>query len=566
MAWLAPRSFAERDSLQLGTGADGSLTVSTSNLVVNADAKVTAALAVGDTAVTQAVSGTLNALSAPFIELVNVGNPGNPANSQNYGAVSYPYSIGKYEVTLAQYTAFLNAVAATDPYGLYNPGMATDLNVAGISRSGSSGSYTYAVIGSGNRPVTYVSWFDAARFINWLANGQPTGAPLNTTTENGTYLLNGVTTSSSTTPTRNAINPNTSAAPTYWIPTENEWVKAAYYDPTKGGSNYWLYPTRSDMIPGNNGPGTNRANFSDGNGLFSVTQSATLSASQNYLTDVGSFGINSASYYGTFDQGGNVSEWNDAANASLFQGERGSSWTSDSFSLQSLTRTFRSAKGEGQTRGFRVASSITVSPPAVTNVTSSTTDGSYKATQSVSIDVTFSASVTVTGTPTLTLNSGGTATYASGSPGTSLTFNYTVGATQNSADLDYSSTTSLALAGGTINATSDSTPATLTLPATAAAGSLGFNKAIVIDTTAPTIVSINRQLPSAQITSSADVIFLVTYSESVVGVTTNSFQVIPANGSNIGGTVTGVSGTGNTRDVTVHIDSGTGDFRLRGVN
>ena len=205
--------------------------------------------------------------------------------------------------------------------------------------------------------------------------------------------------------------------------------------------------------------------------------------------------------------------------------------------------------------------------PTISNVTSTTADGSYTVgAATIPITVSFSSSVTVTGAPTLALNSGGTATYASGSPGTDLIFNYTVGATQNSADLDYTGTGALTLAGGTINAATGGAAATLTLPSPGAAGSLGFNKAIVIDTTAPTILSINRQTPSAQITGSATVTFLVTYSENVVGVTTNSFAVIPANGSNIVGTVTGVSGTGNTRDVTVHIDSGTGDFRLRGVN
>ena len=210
---------------------------------------------------------------------------------------------------------------------------------------------------------------------------------------------------------------------------------------------------------------------------------------------------------------------------------------------------------------------LTAAPaPTVTNVTATTTDGSYKAGASITITVTFSASVTVTGTPTLALNSGGSATYSSGSGTSTLTFSYTVAATQNSADLDYSATTSLALASGTINASTGGTAATLTLPSPGAAGSLGFNKAIVIDTTAPTILSINRQTPSVQTTSSATVTFRVTYSENVVGVTTSSFAVIAANGSNIVGTVTGVSGTGNTRDVTVSITSGTGDFRLRGVN
>src|SRR5689334_10076875 len=94
------------------------------------------------------------------IDTVPVGDPGNlpfttdPANT--FGGVSYEYNIGKYEVTVGQYTAFLNAVGATDTYGLYNTQMATDLNIAGIAQSGSVGSYTYSVIGSPNHPVTWV--------------------------------------------------------------------------------------------------------------------------------------------------------------------------------------------------------------------------------------------------------------------------------------------------------------------------------------------------------------------------------------------------------------------------
>ena len=73
--------------------------------------------------------------------------------------------------------------------------MATDLNSAGITRSGSSGNYIYSVMmnsgSSANRPITYVTWLDAARFANWMANGQPTGEQNSTTTENGAYNLNG---------------------------------------------------------------------------------------------------------------------------------------------------------------------------------------------------------------------------------------------------------------------------------------------------------------------------------------------------------------------------------------
>ena len=79
-------------------------------------------------------------------------------------------------MSLSQYATFLNAVAATDTYSLYNANMATFLNTAGISRTGGSGSYSYALVGSGSRPVSYVSWFDAARFANWMQNGATAGS------------------------------------------------------------------------------------------------------------------------------------------------------------------------------------------------------------------------------------------------------------------------------------------------------------------------------------------------------------------------------------------------------
>ena len=59
------------------------------------------------------------------ISLVPVGNPGNANDTTGYGSVGYNYSIDKYDVTLGQYTQFLNAVAKTDTYGLYNSYMGT---------------------------------------------------------------------------------------------------------------------------------------------------------------------------------------------------------------------------------------------------------------------------------------------------------------------------------------------------------------------------------------------------------------------------------------------------------
>jgi CSLREA domain-containing protein len=131
---------------------------------------------------------------------------------------------------------------------------------------------------------------------------------------------------------------------------------------------------------------------------------------------------------------------------------------------------------------------LDVTPPTVTNVTSSKTNGAYAIGELIAIQMTFSEKVTVTGTPQLTLETGTTdavVNYSSGSGTTTLTFNYTVAAGHNSADLDYASASALALNGGTIKDTATNN-AVLTLPEPGAAGSLGANKALVIDTTAPT--------------------------------------------------------------------------------
>ena len=126
--------------------------------------------------------------------------------------------------------------------------------------------------------------------------------------------------------------------------------------------------------------------------------------------------------------------------------------------------------------------------PTVTSLSSTSANGTYGVGAVLGITVTVSKTVTVTGTPLLALNSGGTAAYSSGSGGSTLTFTYTVGAGQNSAHLDATSTGSLTLSGGTITG-SGSQAAGLMLPTPGAAGSLGANKTIVIDTAAPAVVS-----------------------------------------------------------------------------
>jgi len=187
--------------------------------------------------------------------MLTVGNPGNADDTggTGNGSVAYEYQIGKYDVTIGQYTSFLNAAATTDTYSLYDTRMGTKGNIEGIQQNNSSGSYTYSVIGSADRPITYVSWFDAARFANWMTNGQG-----DCSTETGAYTLGGATSG-------NAVAANPGAA--FYIPTENEWYKAAYYDPTANSAagDYYAYATQSNTDPGNViGSTANQANYAAG--------------------------------------------------------------------------------------------------------------------------------------------------------------------------------------------------------------------------------------------------------------------------------------------------------------
>lgn len=157
---------------------------------------------------------------------VTVGYPGNAADtasncySASCGAVSVTYRVARYEVTNAQYVEFLNSKAATDPLGLYNTAMGSESR-GGIERSGSPGSYTYSVkSGFDDKPVNYVSFFDALRFANWLNNGQGSAD-----TETGAYTLLGGTATPS-----NGLTAVRNPAAGVFLPSENEWYKAAYYD------------------------------------------------------------------------------------------------------------------------------------------------------------------------------------------------------------------------------------------------------------------------------------------------------------------------------------------------
>ena len=292
------------------------------------------------------------------METITVGNPGNAADTRyetpGYGAVDYTYIIGKFEVTAGQYCEFLNAVAKTDSYGLYNAYMDYDADPTrqgcNIKRTGSSGTYSYSVAPDwADRPVNYVSWGDAVRFANWLTNGQPTGFQNASTTEDGSYYINGATSDAALL----AVTRKTNAW--YVIPSEDEWYKAAYHKNEGVTGDYWEYPTGTDVLPSNalknNDPGNN-ANFEAWNGK---TWEPTI-GSPFYRTLVGAFS-NSDSPYHTFDQGGNVWEWNEAVVSGSYRGVRGGSFDYYGAGLEALARYHigRHSVSEYPDIGFRIA-------------------------------------------------------------------------------------------------------------------------------------------------------------------------------------------------------------------
>jgi sulfatase modifying factor 1 len=210
-----------------------------------------------------------------------VGRPGNACDQQPwgcFGSVDYFYRVAQHEVTNGQYVEFLNAKAASDPHGLYNPNMAT--GNGGITRSGSDGSYSYsAIAGRGAMPVNFVSVFDAMRFVNWVHNGQGDGD-----TEAGAYTM----------PTSQfGLPPARNFGAGVFLLSNDEWHKAAYYDADAGV--FFDYPAGSDTVVTCSAPTSlpNRANCGGVVGGF---------------TPVGSY-PGSPSPSDTFDQAGNVQEW-----------------------------------------------------------------------------------------------------------------------------------------------------------------------------------------------------------------------------------------------------------------
>lgn len=389
-----------------------------------------------------------------FIDFVPVDDLGNASdnpdsNGLTFGGVDYSYNIAKYETTYGQYVEFLNAVAKSDPYQLFNDGMQIDKLLNGISRSDKDGNYRYNLLDSdsANKPVNYVNFLDAIRFTNWMHNGQGAGD-----TESGAYAIttaqlvgatrrnniatykvkgvldvevgdqaqfSGLTGSgfdarSTITSIRKTKkftfltieneNPNGIAWGTgiltvipathasdakYWIPTENEWYKAAYYNPTlnSGAGGYYDWATQSDSTPGNTiGDLPNQANIRTTerftNSEFFPKPDPVLGP--NMLTAVGSF-TNSASYYGTFDMDGNLTEWNESiydqtsafgdynASGNGTRSKRGASFYNSDSGTQSRDDGLM-PNDAGYASGFRLASAS--NPAFQSNLSSSKTQDS----------------------------------------------------------------------------------------------------------------------------------------------------------------------------------------------
>lgn len=275
-----------------------------------------------------------------FIETVLVNAPGNPADPMTgYGAVNAAFKISKSELTLEQYAAFLNAIAAVPKHPAISDLWATEMMSEKedpgplISRSGSGTAqdpYRYAIAPStlwgphaGKRPVAWVTWFDAARFANWMHNG----ATANADTESGAYPLINYQTKGTVARNRDAR---------WWIPSENEWYKAAYFDPNKtGGAGYWSYPTRSDTPPrdvrltlrdGHKilAPPAPAANFNEVYGELRRKNGGVLTPVCAYASEEPR--LDSRGPWGTCDQAGSLWEWTEGTYGPQNKIVRGGSW------------------------------------------------------------------------------------------------------------------------------------------------------------------------------------------------------------------------------------------------
>jgi formylglycine-generating enzyme required for sulfatase activity len=255
--------------------------------------------------------GTANEFT---IDFVDIGNTGNAADTTTYGAVPYEYRTGKNEISELQITK------------------ATQIGMANVS----AGAWT------GSQPAANISWYEAAAFVNFLnTNSGKTAAYNLTFTTNWSMAL----WDSEQAWTAGGTNLYRNKNAFYFLPSENEWYKAAYYN--AAGTNYFLYPTASSSAPGSVASGTSAgtAVYNRGVSVPAIVDSA-----------------GGLSPYGTMGQGGNVFEWTESAfagtnsSSSENRARRGGFWKSSEGSLRSSSRDFDAPSSGSSSLGFRVAS------------------------------------------------------------------------------------------------------------------------------------------------------------------------------------------------------------------
>jgi sulfatase modifying factor 1 len=253
-----------------------------------------------------------NSFNIAFVPIGNSGNPADTTGNPNpAGSVSYLYRIGKYEIS-EQMVDKANALGG--------------LGITKDTRGP-------------DKPATSVTWFEAARFTNWL-NTSTGHAPAYKFDVSGNFQLWG--------PADPGYDPNNlfrNSLAKYFLPSANEWYKAAFYDSVAGI--YWDYPTGSNSFPVTIASGTSAGSAVLQQGLAGpadITQAGGLSA------------------YGTMAQGGNVAEWEETAldlinNDPLeLRGGRGGNWDAATSTPGSNVRSASSPMSQGAGGGFRIAS------------------------------------------------------------------------------------------------------------------------------------------------------------------------------------------------------------------
>lgn len=275
-----------------------------------------------------------NEINIPFVPIDNPGNADHVrANTGDLGGVAYRYRMGKYEISRAMISA-------------YNSVNAITIVMDDMTNYGGNGV---------NRPATGVSWYEAARFVNWLntSKGFPPAYKFTSSDPDARHIS-----WSSAEAGYDPNNPVRNSLARYFIPTHDEWYKAAYYDPNlnSGVDNYWNYPTSTDRSP---------TYVTQGTAPNTIVHGLDRSVGPADITNAGGL-----SPYGTMAQGGNVQEWTEAKNAnpSAYIVLRGGSWVAGSAGLHVNSVSSSQGQYSYYTRGFRVASTADPLPFEIVSI------------------------------------------------------------------------------------------------------------------------------------------------------------------------------------------------------